>query len=255
MGEVRPDVQPRWVPTSREVIGSKPDRFFFMHLQKTAGTALWRRLKNEFDESEVYPGPDDGVPPDTVLSVEHLLRRWHDRGREVRIITGHFPLCTTDLLGGRFTTLTLLRDPIERTLSALRDQHERSPELAGLPLEAIRADRARRPLLRDHMVRMLSLTPEEMSNGALTPLEMTPHHLERACARLESIDVFGFQERLDEFCDRLTRQFGWDLGPPIFMNRTIPAAASESLRASVTADNALDIQLYDFAVRLDRGTD
>ena len=53
---------------------------------------------------------------------------------------GHFPLCTLELLGGSFTTLTILRDPVERTLSALRDQQERSPELRGAPLELIYDD-------------------------------------------------------------------------------------------------------------------
>ena len=106
---------------------TEPRRWFFVHIQKTAGTALWRRLKNQFDPAAVYPGPGDGEPPRTVLSVDHLLERWHARRGEIRIVTGHFPLCTTELLDAPLVTMTILRDPVERTLSQLR--HHR----AGIP--------------------------------------------------------------------------------------------------------------------------
>lgn len=222
-------------------------RFFFAHLQKTAGTALWRRLKQQFAAAELYPGPGDGDPPQSVLSVAHLLERWAARHGEIRLVTGHFPLCTTELLGGPFTTLTVLRDPVERTLSALRDQHHRSPELAGTPLDVIYDDPVRAPLLRNHMVRMLSLTVDEMTNGALTPIEVTRHHLSRAEERLSTIDVVGFQEDFDDFCAELTARFGWDLGPPLFMNRTAPVPVSDELRARIARDNAADLELYEYA--------
>jgi hypothetical protein len=227
-------------------------RFFFAHLQKTAGTALWRRLEQQFEEREVYPGPGDGDPPQSVLSVSHLLERWAARHDEIRLVTGHFPLCTTELLGGPFATLTVLRDPVERTLSALRDQHHRSPELAGAPLDEIYDAPVPAPLLRNHMVKMLSLTVDEMTNGALTPIEVTRHHLARAEERLAAVDVVGFQENFDDFCAELTTRFHWDLGPPVFMNRTTPVAVSDELRARITDDNAADLELYDFARSLHR---
>jgi hypothetical protein len=227
-------------------------RFFFAHVQKTAGTALWRRLKRQFEERDVYPGPGDGDPPQSVLSVAHLLERWSARHDEIRLVTGHFPLCTTELLGCPFVTLTVLRDPVERTLSALRDQHHRSPELAGARLDEIYDDPVRAPLLRNHMVRMLSLTVDEMTNGALTPIEVTRHHLARAKERLASVDVVGFQENFDDFCAELTARFRWDLGPPLFMNRTAPVAVSEELRERIADDNAADLELYEYALNLRR---
>jgi hypothetical protein len=232
-------------PSTRTSDGSP--RYFFMHLQKTAGTALWRRLQQEFDPVAVYPGPGDGDPPESVLSVPHLLARWRARRDDIRLVTGHFPMCTIELLDAPFATLTLLRDPVERTLSALRDLQERSPELRGAALEVIYDDPVRAPLLRNHMVRMLSLTPEEMSDGALTPIRLTDRHLERAQARLATTDVVGFQEQFDGFCDELGTRFGWDLGPPIYMNRTAPAVVSCGLRDRIAVDNALDVQLYEHA--------
>jgi hypothetical protein len=229
-------------------------RFFVVHLQKTAGTALWRRLSHEFEPSMLYPGPDDGRPPETVLSVSHLLERWRARHRQIRVVAGHFPLCTVELLGAPFTTLTVLRDPVERTLSFLRHARETDPGLADRSLEEIYEDPVRFTLVHNHMVKMLSLRVEEMTDGAMTNVDFDRHRLERAKERLSTIDAVGIQERFDEFCVDLTRRFGWDLGPPIFMNRTKPAAASAALRSRIAEDNALETELYEFARELVRAS-
>jgi hypothetical protein len=224
-------------------------RFFFMHLQKTAGTALWRRLRQQFAPEEIYPSPDDGQPPATVLSVDHLVGRWAIRHDEIRIVTGHFPLCTVELLDAPFSTLTLLRDPVERTLSFLRHHREMTPSDRERPLEEIYDDPVRYELVHNHMVKMLSLSVAEMDDGALTHIEFSRARLERAEARLAEIDVVGFQEDFEAFCVALTERFGWELGPAVFMNRTEPVDVPNALRARIVRDNALDIELYDFARR------
>ncbi len=228
---------------------SEPPRFFFVHMQKTAGTALWRRLHREFDPTSVYPAPVDGEPPATVISVDHLLGRWKARRAEIRMVTGHFPLCTTELLGVPFTTLTVLRDPVERTLSYLRHHREMAPEHREASLEEIYADPVRFELLHNHMVKMLSLTTDEMTDGAMTRVEFTRARLERAEQRLRQVDVVGFQEDFDAFCAELTTRFGWALGDPIFMNRTAPMEVSDAFRRRIADDNADDVALYDFACR------
>ncbi len=100
-------------------------RFFVVHMQKTAGTTLRDRLRNHFPEAAIYPNRTDG--PDkghAVISVRHLLERWQARGSDIRLLTGHFPLSTIELLDGPFVTLTVLRPPVERTLSYLRHQRK-----------------------------------------------------------------------------------------------------------------------------------
>ncbi len=232
-------------------IRSDPRHFFFLHLQKTGGTALWRRLQCEFEPRELYPGPGDGQPPATVLSVLHLLERWRVRRDEIRIVTGHFPLCTVDLLDAPFTTLTLLRDPVERTLSYLRHHREQTPADRDRSLESIYADPIRFELVHNHMVKMLSLGSAEMRDeGVLTHIEFTPERLERAKDRLLALDVVGFQEDFDAFCAELTTRFGWDLGPHVFMNRSTPVDVPGPLSARIAEDNAYDLELYEFARRL-----
>ncbi len=187
-------------------MSSRPRRYFFVHLQKTAGTSLIKRIRRHFPERAVYPHASDGDIVACVISVEHLLARWQARADEIEVVSGHFPLCTTELLGGDFTTLTVLRDPLERTLSYLRHHRLRTPADRHMPLEQVYEDQFRFDgLIHNHMTKMLSLLPEEMDAGALTRVEFTSERLERAKARLEKVDAVGVQEQLDTFCEQLTR--------------------------------------------------
>ena len=97
-----------------------------------------------------------------MISVDHLLERWRTYRDVIRVVTGHFPLCTVDLLRDSFTTLTVLRDPVERTLSYLRHHRELTPDDSERSLEAIYADPFRfHGLIHNHMVKMFSLTTAE----------------------------------------------------------------------------------------------
>lgn len=230
----------------------EPERFFFVHLQKTAGTALFRRLRSWFGERGVYPMPEYQGSPETVLDVDLLAERFERHAGEIRVVTGHFPLCVTERLGVPFRTFTVLREPVERALSFLRHQRKEEPRFAGATLEEIYADPVcREGLVRNHMVRMLSLEAAELTAGALTPVAVDERRLEAAKRNLaERVEVVGLQERFDEFCGTLERRFGWDLGRQHFANRTSPEPAGDELRARIAADNEMDAELYRFAARL-----
>jgi hypothetical protein len=226
-------------------------RFFFVHLQKTAGTTLIRRIRSEFPDGAVYPHTSDGDWIARVISVEHLLAVWRARREAIRVVTGHFPLCTADLLGARFTTLTVLRHPLERTVSYLRHHRRLTPEDAELTLEEIYDDEFRfHGLIHNHMTKMLSLSPEEMDSGALTRVEFTPTRLARAKERLAGVDVVGLQEDFESFWGELAGRFGWTLGDHAPQPQRPPPGLSPELRERILADNALDIELYEFARRL-----
>ena len=198
-------------------------RFFFVHVQKTAGTALLRRMKSYFGPERSTRTTPTGTIPDVALVHEQLAERFAARRDEIQVITGHFPLAVTELLRADFTTLTVLREPVERTLSYLRHHRVLLTEDRDVPLEEIYEDPFRyHGLVHNHMVKMFALTPATMTAGALTHVEFEPHHLELAKERLATVDVVGVQERFEEFCAELERRFGWDLGPPIFANRTKP---------------------------------
>jgi hypothetical protein len=226
-------------------------RFFFVHLQKTAGTTLIRRIREEFPERAVYPHASDGDEIARVISVDHLLSVWAARRDEIRVVTGHFPLCTAELLGGEFINLTVLRHPLDRTVSYLRHHRRLTPSDTGLTLEEVYDDEFRfNGLIHNHMTKMLSLAPEEMDDGVLTKVEFTPERLERAKERLAGVDAVGLQEDFEAFCEELSTRFGWRLADSKPRTQRPAAELSPQFRERILADNTDDVELYEFARRL-----
>jgi hypothetical protein len=223
-------------------------------MQKTGGVSLYMRMRRQFGEQGVYPDARDGDPvgvsPQLILPV--LLERWAARRDEIWVVTGHFPVCTTELLDADFRTFTVLRDPVERTLSYLRHHRDTTPDDNELSLEEIYEDSGNfRHFIENHMVKMLSLTTAEMKRTAMmTIVDFDPGRLQAAVSALEGMDAFGVQEELEAFAQRLERLYGWRLGPPIRENVTAPAEVPASFRNRIAEDNALDMELYEHARNL-----
>ena len=231
-------------------------RFFVAHMQKTAGTTLRDRLRASFTDEQIYPNATDGSDPRVaVISVAHLRARWAVRGEHIRLLTGHFPVRTAELLGVPFVTMTVLRHPVERTLSFLRHQAERRQRGANedTPLDQIYEDPFRfTHMIQNHMVRMLTLSPHELlaHDGVLTPVAYTQDRLDRAKEALARLDLFGLQNRFEEFCDELSTGYGLDVGEPLHSNTTEPTDLPDALADRIAEDNALDLELYDYACSL-----
>jgi hypothetical protein len=229
------------------VSGDAP-KFFFIHVQKAAGTSLIFRLRREFGRPRIYPPLADKGNVAAVITVDHLLERWQTHRDTTRVVTGHFPFCTVELLDDDFTTMTVLREPVERTLSYLRHHRKMTPDEADRSLEDIYEDPVRfEGLVHNHMVKMFSLRREEMTDGVLTPVDFTPEHLERAKENLARVDVVGDQATFEDFVAELIERFGWRLGDLTHVNRTAPVDVSDSFRARIAEDNALDVDLYAYA--------
>ena len=240
---------------------ARPDpdlRFFVAHMQKTAGTSLRDRLRATFTEEQIYPNGTDGDDARvSVISVSHLEERWRVRGHEIRLLTGHFPVRTVEVLDppASFVTMTVLRDPVDRVLSFLRHQAERRQRGAAedTPLWDIYRDPFRfDAMIHNHMTRMLALAPEEFGpgDGVLTTVPYDQARLETAQEALANLDLFGLQHRLDEFCGELEARFGLDVGEPLRSNTTTRDDVPEGLVERIREDNALDVELYDYACRL-----
>jgi hypothetical protein len=225
-------------------------------MQKTAGTTLRDRLRATFPDEQIYPNGSDGADPRiSVISVAHLRQRWATRGDQIRLLTGHFPVRTVEMLGVPFVTMTVLRHPVHRTLSFLRHQAERRQRGAteNTPLVEIYEDPFRfRHMIQNHMVRTLSLSPEEMlaDDGVLTPVAYTSDRLEMAKERLAGLDLFGLQHRFEDFCKELARRYDLDVGEPLRANTTEAGEVPDGLADRIAEDNALDMELYGYACRL-----
>jgi hypothetical protein len=224
-----------------------PERAFFLHLMRTGGTALKGRLRRAVGDDALYP-PVQNLKVDAVR-VDRLTEQYAAGRHHLRVVSGHFPLCVVELLGDPFSTFTILRDPVERSLSHLRRRGLRFPErYEGRGLEEIYDDPWVQVTISNHMVKMLSLTVDEMSSEPLIQrVTFDDDRLRRAKHNLEQMDVLGVPEEVEDFCAALEARFGWDLGPPLFANQTDPIPVPDSLRKRLVEDNQLDIELFQHA--------
>ena len=94
--------------------GKTEEAVIFLHLPKTAGTTLNRLIEWEYRLSEMYS-------IDPVLfewSAAHLRKLPPARLRKTRMFKGHMLFGLHEVLPQPSTYITVLRDPVERVLSA-----------------------------------------------------------------------------------------------------------------------------------------
>jgi hypothetical protein len=150
--------------------------------------------------------------------------------------------------------LSVLRPPVERTLSYLRHQQKLHAEDRAKPLEEVYEDEFRfNGLIRNHMTRMFSIAADEMTSGdgVLTDVPDTRERLERAKEGVAGLDAFGLQPRFEEFWDDIAARYDLVRGEPLRSNTTDgESEVSAAFVDRIVEDNALDVELYDFAERL-----
>lgn len=231
-----------------------PTRYFIVHLQKTAGTTLRDRFRATLPDNAIYPNASDGTDKRlSVISLSHLLDRWRERRDEIRLVAGHFPLSTVQLLDAEFVTLSVLRPPVDRTLSYLRHQKKINAADRDKSLEEIYDDPFRfAGLIRNHMTRSFSIGADEMGpgDGLLTDIDDTPQRLEQAKAGVEGLDALGLQPHFEEFWTAVAGRYGLDPNADAVSNTTEAEDAPAGLIERIMHDNALDLALYDFAASL-----
>jgi hypothetical protein len=234
---------------------------------KTGGSALSINVSKNFRVDEVYPHPDldlgdfsSGNVRLRAVRVGYLLSLPEERRRTIRLYAGHFPFVACELLGGGFRTMTLLRDPVDRTISLLR--HLQRAEATSATIESStspirleeiyeRAD-VYEPLVHNHQTKIFSMTVGDDPTGYMHTIHVDEARLSLARRNLEAVDAVGLTERHAEFVDDLAAQFGWHLKREVRANAAPDNSpeVSESFRRRIEADNAIDIEFYDYAKQL-----
>ena len=255
-------------------------RFFFIHVMKTGGTSLVFQLLQHFDEDEVYPSTiDRGSPADVTpyTSIPTMLALSPERRARIRVYTGHMPYVASELLGIDVIRLTLLRDPVDRTISMLKHVKRLFERYAALPIEAIyEDDPVFRHYLDNYQTKVFALTAEERAralaaaagataeehptdpvqqqSGASRSVPIDSRRFERAKANLAGVDVVGLNERYGDFLDELHSRFGW--WPDGLRRQARANVSSEdwevpsALRRRIADDLTVDMEFYEYAKTL-----
>jgi hypothetical protein len=230
-------------------------RFFFIHVMRTGGTTFEQQLRRSFPRAQVYPDPDLDFPGGDImhhLQVSYLLGLPADRLDAIRLFYGHFPYVVTEMLGGDLVTFTVLRDPVDRTISLLRVMREQRAAWHELTLEQIYDDANMFPrLVHNHQTKLYSITREDDPQSYRDEIDVDAARLELAKRNLARVEVIGLTERYGEFLDTLRGRFGWQLSEQARLNAAGgPPEEPGALRRRIAADNAIDIEFYEYAREL-----
>jgi hypothetical protein len=144
------------------------NKYLFVHVMKTGGTSFADVIKANFPSSERYPGDvlkGEANPfrqMEAYLYVPGILRIVETDPEKYRIICGHVPYAFRSLLSSEYVALTVLRDPVTRTISYLKHCRRYHKEHMGLPLEQIYEDDwFHASFIANYQTKLFSMSPEE----------------------------------------------------------------------------------------------
>jgi hypothetical protein len=220
---------------------------------KTAGATFRRHLYGNFGPGEVYP--DRRLDKDLTIAnvrIDYLTGLSDERHARTRAYSGHFPFMTVTLIGSRPVTITILRDPIERTISYLKHCRRYHPKYQALSLEAIyEIPFFYRSFIHNHQSKLFALSPADRPLSFMHPFEVDERRLETAKANLERVDIVGLQEQFDLLLAEMHDRFGWTIRQR--PDRHVSGEAmpiDPSFRRRIADDNAADVAFYEHARRL-----
>jgi hypothetical protein len=230
-------------------------RLFFVHIQKTAGGTLRHNIRANLAPEEIYPagGPYDAEPLDAYWAIPRLVSLPKARRDQIRAYVGHFPYIASELLGIELVTMTVLRDPVERTISYLK-MRSKDPERAGQSFEQIYDNPFDFPcFILNHQTKIFAMTRDDKLETFMDVIDVDRDRLEIAKQNLRKIDILGLQERYPEMLDAVAQRFGWQTGE--VENTHVSEGewdVPDGLRERIAEDNAIDIEFYRFAQELYR---
>jgi hypothetical protein len=229
--------------------------FVFNHIGKTAGSTMRQILWHVFDGSRVFMATVIGTH---VERMAELRTRLTAPKPDVDAIIAHTGYGVHERLpdGFDYRLYTMLRDPVERTLSQyyFEIQKERLSASVSL-LEFLERD-----LHRAYNVQagfLGGLHVQEHLDGLELRRDLFDEDLlERAKANLRTHDAIGLTERFDESLLLMGQAFGWPLTQLLYVRKNAgtlrpkrPVLTDEE-REAVREHNRLDLALYAYAQEL-----
>jgi len=236
--------------TSEDARMYAPEKaIIFLHLPKTAGTTLNRLIEWEYPLTEMYS-------VDPVLfewSAAHMRNLPKSRLRRTRMFKGHMLFGLHELLPQPSTYITVLRNPVERVLSAFyyMRSYRLHPLYWKLRQEKMTVEQFVERSTRDSVQCKIIAGAEYHQPCTQEVLEKALDHLDRY------FSIVGLSERFEESLALMKLRFGWQLNSYSSFNVTRARPKKEDLPQStldlIAERNRFDVALYEHATKLFAG--
>jgi Sulfotransferase family len=235
------------------------------HIQKTAGTSLRRVIRANLPPAQVDVVPHLRLVARTPAELLAWYRDWYeslddDRRDRLSCVMSHWAGFLLPALDRPAEALTLVREPVDRTLSYyFFKQRRRGPDRPLPPLEQLYElgaagglGRTRNELwdqLCNWQSRALLSIFHDTSTLEHTAGPSVDADLWRGRLRdlVDSVFIVGVQDRFEEYVEALSRRYGWQAFVPrskVNPHRPAPEPSAEP-RELILAYNWLDSELYD----------
>src|SRR5436190_9684556 len=221
------------------------EAIIFLHVPKSAGTTLNRLIEWEYPLLAMYT-------VDPVLfrwSRERLWRLPKRRLKRFRVFKGHMKFGLHEVLPQPATYITVLRDPIDRMISAFYFMHtyKLHPNYWKFRREGW--------TLEDFVKRWPKANLQtKMIAGADYDAPCTAEILRKAKENLQYFSVVGLTERFEETLALMKVRFGWKLQSYSSFNVTRARPKKRDLPQStldlIAERNRFDIELYDCVAKI-----
>lgn len=211
------------------------EQLYFLHIPKTAGTAMRTFLETQFDAADVCPH----------LDMEAILPERPSALSGYRLICGHHGSYLTQLLGREPVTMTILREPVARSISHYRHlkscgKHWLSDRVERASFEEFVCGEFGAPELLNFQTRFLALSDIQTDHFGHSRLRICDAAgliakytdtalLDAARRRLDEMAFVGIQERFGDLLLLLSYTFGWSpvSNFPSFNKASTPFDASQ----------------------------
>lgn len=236
----------------------REESLYFLHIHKTAGSSMRRFITEHFDL-------------DDIADIRWTMRDLLDAPREAldrTLIAGHYGHYLHQVAPRPLVYITMLRDPVERTLSAFSDMVWREDlwlhdHIKDMTIDEFVHDDIGVSEFMNFQTRSLAFDDVDAHFKGYSELWREPERyravysdralLDKAIERLNSFAFVGVQDQFDDSLKLLAHTFGWlppKNAPRVNVRRSAREDLSERTLERIREFTQLDQELYEHAHRL-----